>query len=250
MAIRAVVFDLGDTLVTQEPLVGSVSNRLGAAAVAAIMRAFAETPPTAGQLAESLGEALHDAVAEAYRTECALPDVRQIFREVFDRFDWEPTAELLDLMLPAYFKPWFDAMTADEQAAPVLSLLRTAGLSTGLIANLIYGDELLRARLSKLRILNQLDTLVLSTETGWFKPHPAAFREAQQRLGITADEGLMVGDDWEFDVQAPQRMGMRAIWLRRDGAEAPDGVTPDETIERLGDLLPAIARQESPDPIT
>ncbi len=250
MAIRAVIFDLGDTLVTQEPLVGSVSNRMGAAAVAAIVHPFAETPPTAEQLAESLGEALHDAVAVAYLAECAIPDVRRIFREVFDRFDWEPTAEQLDLMLPAYFKPWFNAMTADEQAAPVLSLLRKAGLSTALVANLIYGDDLLRARLSKLGILNQLDTLVFSTETGWFKPHPAAFREALQRLGVTADEALVVGDDWEFDVQAPRRMGMRAIWLRRDGAKAPDGVTPDETIEHLGDLLPAIARQESRDPIT
>jgi len=34
MPIRGVIFDVGDTLLTQEPLVGSPSNLRGAAAIA------------------------------------------------------------------------------------------------------------------------------------------------------------------------------------------------------------------------
>ena len=58
MALSGVLFDLGDTLVTQEPLVGSASNGLGAAALAALLTDQVEHPPTAEQLAETLGEAL------------------------------------------------------------------------------------------------------------------------------------------------------------------------------------------------
>ena len=63
---------------------------LGAAALAALLTDQVEHPPTAEQLAETLGEALHEALVTAYETECAAPDVRAVFREVFDGFDWEP----------------------------------------------------------------------------------------------------------------------------------------------------------------
>jgi putative hydrolase of the HAD superfamily len=92
-----------------------------------------------------------------------------------------------------------------------------------------------------------VDACVLSTETGWLKPHPVAYREAQRRLGLAASELVMVGDDWEFDVQVPQRLGMRAIWRRPPGAALPDDVVPDAVIDRLGDLLPAIAAQDAED---
>ena len=55
MPIRGVVFDLGNTLVTQESLVGSSSNRLGAATIAALARPFLATNLTDEQFAEMLG---------------------------------------------------------------------------------------------------------------------------------------------------------------------------------------------------
>ena len=50
----------------------------------------------------------------------------------------------------------------------------------------------------------------------------------------------MVGDDWEVDVRAPQRCGMRSIWLKSADVK-PEDETPAAIIEDLGDLIPAIA---------
>ena len=244
MALSGVLFDLGDTLVTQEPLVGSASNGLGAAALAALLTDQVEHPPTAEQLAETLGEALHEALVTAYETECAAPDVRAVFREVFDGFDWEPADELLDQLVPVYFRPHFDAMQARPHVPRVLELLRTGGLRVALLANVLYGEEMLLERLAQLRILTNLDAFVLSTQTGWLKPHPALYREAAARLGLDASNLVMVGDDWDFDVRTPQRLGMRAIWLRSTGATMPDSVAPDAIIDDLGDLLPSLAALE------
>ena len=224
---------------------GSPSNRLGAASLAAFMARLVENAPTTEQLAESLGEALHEALVEAYQGECAVPEAHRVFRAVFDNLEWEPPGEILDVMLPAYFRPHYGAMRADAQAPRVLGLVREAGLRIAVIANLIYGDDLLLSRLAKLGILAKVDACVLSTQTGWLKPHPAAYREAQQRLGLPASELVMVGDDWEFDVKVPQRLGMRAIWRRRPGAALPEGVEPDAVIDRLGDVLPTIASLEA-----
>ncbi|MDE2867174.1 MAG: HAD family hydrolase [Chloroflexota bacterium] len=240
MPIRGVIFDVGDTLLTQEPLVGSPSNRRGAAAIAPLVRPFLTTQLTDEQLAESLGEALQEALVEAYQHECALPDVHGILAQVLDAMDWEPSAEVVEVLLPAYFEPWYQAMQPLPQAVRVLQLLREAGLRVALIANVLYGEDLLLERLRTLTLAPHLDAVVFSTELGWLKPHPAPYRAAAQRLGLSPRTLVMVGDDWEVDVRAAQRLGIRAIWLRSADVQ-PRDESAAAVIDDLGDLIPAIA---------
>ena len=181
MAIRGVLFDLGETLVTQEPLVGSPSNRQGAAQVAEALGRLTEVAPTAEQLTDPLGETLQEALIESYQGECAVPDARRAFLEVLDRFDIEPPSELIDLLLPLYFGPHYACMTVDPLAVRTLELLRRAGVRTAVVGNLIHGEELLVERLRAFDLLRLVDALVLSTESGWMKPHPVAYREALRR---------------------------------------------------------------------
>ncbi len=245
MAIRGVLFDLGDTLVTQEPLVGSPSNREGAAQVAEALGRLTEVAPTAEQLTDPLGETLQEALIESYQGECAVPDARRAFLEVLDRFDIEPPSELIDLLLPLYFGPHYARMTVDPHAVRTLELLRRAGVGTAIVGNVIHGEELLVERLRAFDLLRLVDALVLSTESGWMKPHPVAYREALRRLDVPAAEAVMVGDDLEVDVRAPQALGLRAIWLRRETAPGLGSVTPDAIIDDLGGLIPAIAELDA-----
>lgn len=240
MPIRGVIFDIGDTLLTQEPLVGSPSNRRGAAAIAPLVRPFVTSSLTDEQLAESLGEALQDALVDAYQHECALPDAHRVFSQVFDAMDWEPSSEAIAVLLPLYFQPSFQAMQTLPQAARVLQLLREAGVRTAAIANVLYGEDLLLERLRTLGLAAHLDTLVVSTELGWLKPHPAPYRAAAERLGLSPQTLVMVGDDWEIDVRAAQRLGIRAIWLRSADVR-PRDESAAAVIDDLGDLIPAIA---------
>ena len=245
MAIRGVLFDLGDTLVTQEPLVGSPSNREGAAQVAEALGRLTDDAPTAEQLTDPLGETLQEALAASYQGECAVPDARRVFVEVLDRFDLEAPSELIDLLLPMYFGPHYARMTVDPHAVRTLGLLRRAGVRTAIMGNLIDGEELLIERLQAFDLPRQVDALVLSTESGWMKPHPVAYREALRRIEMPADAAVMVGDDLEFDVRVPQALGLRAIWLRRDASRDPAPVTPDAIIDDLGQLIPAIAELDA-----
>lgn len=245
MAIRGVLFDLGDTLVTQEPLVGSPSNRQGAAQVAEALGRLTEVAPTAEQLTDPLGETLQEALVESYQGECAVPDARRVFLEVLDRFDIEPPSELIDLLLPLYFGPHYARMTVDPLAVRTLELLRRASVRTAVVGNLIYGEELLVERLRAFDLLRLVDALVLSTESGWMKPHPVAYREALRRLDVPAADAVMVGDDLDFDVRAPQALGLRAIWLRRTPTPGIASVTPDTIIDDLGQLIPAIAELDA-----
>ena len=50
----------------------------------------------------------------------------------------------------------------------------------------------------------------------------------------------MVGDNLEWDVAAPQRLGIVGIWLDVLGTGLPEAsaVTPDRIIRSLSELLP------------
>ncbi|MFF4042964.1 TIGR01458 family HAD-type hydrolase [Streptomyces sp. NPDC001816] len=72
------------------------------------------------------------------------------------------------------------------------------------------------------------------------KPSPAFFEAALARLGVTADQALMVGDDVESDVLAAQRVGIAGV-LVRTGKYQPETLagasgTPDHVVDSFADL--------------
>jgi FMN phosphatase YigB (HAD superfamily) len=61
------------------------------------------------------------------------------------------------------------------------------------------------------------------------KPHTAYYLEICQRLGREAEECLMVGDEWQMDVQPALALGMQAYWIA-----APDQAVPEGEFEPAG----------------
>ncbi len=71
-------------------------------------------------------------------------------------------------------------------------------------------------------------------------PKKRAYLHAMQTLGVTAPETWMIGDNLEWEVEAPQRLGIYAIWLDAtgQGLRRKRPVKPDRIIRSLTELLP------------
>ena len=112
-----------------------------------------------------------------------------------------------------------------EDALPVLEELRGRGLRIGLISN---GQR----DLEEFTVHHALkvDAVVGSKAHGRTKPHPSIFVAALEALGVGADETAMVGDSYEDDIEGARSLGIRAIFLDRDG------LRPDEE-DRIDTLL-------------
>lgn len=54
------------------------------------------------------------------------------------------------------------------------------------------------------------------------KPRPAYYREILAQVGAEAESALMVGDDWEHDVEPAAAVGMDVYWIAPAWAEPPD----------------------------
>ena len=101
----------------------------------------------------------------------------------------------------------------------------------------IVSNNLLDEQQEKLRICELepfVDALVVSEEAGVSKPDPTIFRLALDRLGVTAEESVMVGDSWVADIDGARAAGIRAIWFNPTGAAAPDS-----TVEQLTAFEPS-----------
>jgi putative hydrolase of the HAD superfamily len=59
-------------------------------------------------------------------------------------------------------------------------------------------------------------------------------------LGVAAGDTWMIGDNLEWEVEVPQRLGIFAIWMDAHGDGLPQGSTikPDRIIRSLTELLP------------
>jgi putative hydrolase of the HAD superfamily len=77
--------------------------------------------------------------------------------------------------------------------------------------------------------------LVISSEVGFRKPHPAFYAAACQSLGLPPERVLFVGDDPENDVLGPRRAGLGGLLLDREG----DGVADLPRVPDLTALLDA-----------
>ncbi|MBW5448182.1 HAD-IA family hydrolase [Cohnella sp. CFH 77786] len=70
------------------------------------------------------------------------------------------------------------------------------------------------------------DHIVISGSFGEGKPAPSIFRHAMVLLGIEPHEGIMVGDKLTTDILGSNRAGMKNLWLNRHGATRDDTIVP------------------------
>ena len=123
-------------------------------------------------------------------------------------------------------------------AVEALQALRDAGLLLALITN--GGGETQRPKLARFGLGQFFHHIQIEGEQGFGKPEERAYRHALESLGVDAREAWMVGDNLEWEVAAPQRLGIYGVWHDHAGTGLPEGskVKPDRIIQSLSELVP------------
>jgi putative hydrolase of the HAD superfamily len=82
----------------------------------------------------------------------------------------------------------------------------------GIISNFTYAP-VIYAGLRKLGINHFFNTVLVSEDVGWRKPHIKIFQEALKRLRVAAEETVYVGDSPEEDIKGAKAAGMKTIFV-------------------------------------
>ncbi len=119
---------------------------------------------------------------------------------------------------------------------PLLEYLHSQ-VKIAIVTNNLVAEQV--EKLRHLQLEHLIDTLVTSEETGFIKPDPRIFHIALERLGMRAEEAVMVGDSWNGDVLGAHQAGLPAIWLNRHSIPCPDPTLAREirSLEPLDEIV-------------
>ena len=117
--------------------------------------------------------------------------------------------------------------------------LKALGVKLALVTNGAADTQ--RAKVERFALAHRFDHVQIEGEHGFGKPDERAYLHAMEALGVTPPETWMIGDNLEWEVQAPQRLGIYAIWMDVHGDGLPEGSTvrPDRIIRSLSELVPS-----------
>ena len=121
-------------------------------------------------------------------------------------------------------------------AVETVDWLRASGCRLALVTN--GGAAMQRAKIERFDLAGRFDVILVEGEVGYGKPDPRIYERAFRELDVEPASAWMVGDNLEFDVAQPQRMGVTGIWidLRGAGVPADSNTSPDRIIRTLADL--------------
>jgi len=122
-------------------------------------------------------------------------------------------------------------------AHETLDRLKELGVRLALVTNGAAGPQ--RAKVIRFALEERFDHIQIEGEHGFGKPEERAYTHAMEALGVRPHETWMVGDNLEWEIAAPQRLGIYAIWCDCYAAGLPPGcpIRPDRIIRSLPELL-------------
>ena len=124
-------------------------------------------------------------------------------------------------------------------AHDAIDTFRALGVKLALVTN--GGAVPQRAKVERFELSHRFHHIQIEGEHGFGKPEERAYLHAMDALGVGAADTWMIGDNLEWEVEVPQKLGIYAIWMDVHGDGLPPGSTvkPDRIIRSLGELLPA-----------
>jgi len=232
VAIRAILFDLGNTLVgyftsSEFPLV--------------LRRCLRECASALGHTEDrARDEDLFERalLLNRERSDYAVRPLSTRLQELFGAD--EASARALGT---AFLKPIFAMARLDPQAVPLLEVLRGRGIKTAIVSNTPWGSpaDAWRAELIRHGLLDKVDATVFCMDVGWRKPHRAPFDRALSLLEVAPADALFVGDDHRWDIVGAQNAGLRPVLLE---SVVPKPRRDHPTIPNLAGII-ALLREAS-----
>jgi len=213
--IKAVVFDVGETLIDETRIWSRWADRLGV--------------PRLTFLGVLGGMAALDR------------NHRDAFQVVRPGIDVEDEIARWREDDPGGLRENFDADDLYPDVRAALAELRRRGLKV-----IVAGNQPPQAKAALVRMDLPVDEVFPRAEWGVEKPDPAFYHKVAQVAGVSEQDILYVGDRLDNDVLPAARAGMRTALIRRGPwgylhAERPEAQAADMVVCGLNDLLDRLA---------
>jgi len=130
-----------------------------------------------------------------------------------------------------------------DGAHELLDTLKARGVMLGLITN--GAAETQRPKIERFGLAHRFEHIQIEGEMGFGKPEDRAYGHAVNALNTTTEDCWIVGDNLEWEVKAPAKLGFRTVWhdFSDTGLPAASDAKPHHIITALPQLLEVIDNQ-------
>lgn len=217
---RAVIFDLGSTLIEYEAVPWEELNKECAEAGRRFLKKSGYAVPGAEEFLQAMEGAKSDfrKLANEHNIEWDVPRAAQL---LFANLGWENTNGLADRFFDAYYSAVDKCLFMYDDTVATLTRLRSRVGVIGLISNTVFPERAHRHELKRFGIAPFLDFAIFSSTFGLRKPHPDIFYKAANQAGVAPQECVYIGDRYKEDIVGPAQIGMPAILKAKEGRDYP-----------------------------
>ncbi len=197
MSMKAVIFDLDDTLYPEESYCLS-----GFRAAASYAEEKGMAPLGASEAYRELSElfyADHKNVFNRFLAARGIPDNRTNVMELVD-----------------IYRNHLPNISYYEDVKPVLTILRKKGIKTGILSD--GYAEAQRKKIEALKAVEDFDIIILTDEFGkdvW-KPSPYGFNVIAKYFKLEPEDMVYVGDNPEKDFYLKETAGIKTVRIMRE----------------------------------
>lgn len=242
MALRAVIFDLGGTLIDWPDWDNDIARRWALSYDYLTSRIATKHLPSRDDYVQAMRDAeKHHWQQVTSRQISMTPDA--LIREGFCRLNWLPDEKAVMAALDGYAQAVIGWATIFPDTVETLLTLRKQGLRLGLLSNTWWAGAWHDADLAAHGLTSLLDSVVYTSDLPYSKPHPSAFLAVTSQLRVDPQQCMMVGDRMVDDISGALNVGMRAVWRETDYPwPKPEHIRPTAVIAQLIELLPLVER--------
>lgn len=213
MAIQAVLFDLGETLLNY-----------GKVDVSALIYQAAQLTFRFLQQCKGIGEdprlfrRYHRLTSfhVKWRYLCSHLSHREfngltLLEGILQKMKMDLSPDQLQELAWLWYKPASDLATMEPNLHQHLQALRDMSLELAIVSNTFSPAEVLDRHLQQLDLLRFFPLRQYSSVTVFRKPDRRIYQDTLEKLHITPDQAVMVGDRIREDIRGAQRLGIKAI---------------------------------------
>ena len=252
--IRAVLFDLGGTLMYSRAPWGPILERGYNALAGSLCEQGFELD--CATLPKTVRYHLDRYYARRDQDLCETTYI-SVLRELLAEKGYpEVDVKVIRTALDAFYSHTQPNWLLEEDATLVLRTLEAGGYHIGLVSNAGDNQDVFQL-VDHFQIEPFFDFILTSAACSYRKPHPRIFELALANWNIPPEEIAMVGDSLEADIYGAQRMGIFGIWITRrvskphmkpfeESRAKPEGIIqPDATVRTLHELPVLLSQMEA-----
>ncbi|MEK4404771.1 pyrophosphatase PpaX [Sporosarcina sp. FSL K6-6792] len=165
-----------------------------------------------------------------------LPFLGPTLYESFDSVEPEKTEQLIE-EYRAWNKSMHDELSIEfDGVSETMRLLKAAGMKMAIVST--KRKDMIMRGLELLDVEGVFDEVIAMDDVTKTKPDPEPILLALERLGATADEALMIGDNYH-DIVGGQNAGVRTAgvaWSAK-GEAFLQTFNPDYMLQHISELL-------------